>query len=132
MSQNHKTMNILFVNDSPFNPVVGGLERVTDILAKELQKRGHIVYYLCGKIRHDKQYLLEYEYPCELFQLPNFGIFDDKANSEYYKHLQQALAIDIIINQRGLGGWFNDILPITNTNSLRLSFINLSSNTILF
>lgn len=108
-------MNILFVSDSPFNPVAGGLERVTDCLTKELQKRGHTVHYLCGKIKPENQYFLDYEYPCELYQLPNYGIFDDKANSDYYKYLQNILKIDIVINQRGLGGWFNDILSITNT-----------------
>ena len=61
-------MNILFVNDSPFNPIVGGLERVTDVLAKEMKERGHNVYYLCGKIKPEKQWLLDFEYPCELHQ----------------------------------------------------------------
>ena len=64
-------MNILFVNDSPFNPIVGGLERVTDILAKEMKKRGHNVHYLCGKIKPEKQWLLDYEYPCDSFQPSN-------------------------------------------------------------
>ena len=130
-------MNILFVNDSPFNPIVGGLERVTDILAKELLRRGYKVYYLCGKINAEKQYLLEYAYPCELYQLPNFGLFDDKTNSEYYQDLQHKLKIDIVINQRGLGGWFNDILPITHANLISVlhstpdSYIQLFLNQLI-
>ena len=52
-------MNILFVSDSPFNPILGGLERVTDVLARELQNRGHTINYLCGKIKPDKKCLLD-------------------------------------------------------------------------
>ena len=130
-------MNILFVNDSPFNPIVGGLERVTDVLAKEMKERGHNVYYLCGKIKPEKQWLLDFEYPCELHQLPNYGIFDDKANSDYYKYLQDILKIDIVINQRGLGGWFNDILSITSTKLISVihstpdSYIQLFLNQLI-
>ena len=51
-------MNILFVNDIPFNPIGGGLERVTDSLSKELVKRGYTIYYLCDKVRDSKLYLL--------------------------------------------------------------------------
>lgn len=106
-------MNILFVNDSPFNPIVGGLERVTDVLTKELQKRGHSVFYLCAKIHPSKSDLLAYEYPAPLYQLPEYGLFDNEKNGAYYKSLQQALNIDIVVNQRGLGGWFNNLLSLT-------------------
>lgn len=106
-------MKILFVSDSPFNPIVGGLERVTDVLTKELQKRGHSVFYLCAKINPSKSDLLAYEYPAPLYQLPEYGLFDNAQNGAYYKSLQQSLNIDIVINQRGLGGWFNSLLPLT-------------------
>lgn len=107
-------MNILFVNDSPFNPIVGGIERVTDILAKELVSRGHNVYFLCGKIRPEKRYLLRYEYAGVLYELPNYGLFEDQENKDYYELLQDDLKINVVVNQRGLGGWFNSILPITH------------------
>lgn len=106
-------MKILFVSDSPFNPIVGGLERVTDVLTKELQKRGHSVFYLCAKIHPSKSDLLAYEYPAPLYQLPEYGLFDNAKNGAYYKSLQQSLNIDIVINQRGLGGKFNSLLSLT-------------------
>lgn len=40
-------MNILFQFDDPIIPSSGGVERVTDTLARELKKRGHNVAYLC-------------------------------------------------------------------------------------
>ena len=39
-------MNILFLADCYIEPSVGGIQRVTDTLAKEFVKRGHKVYFL--------------------------------------------------------------------------------------
>ncbi|MDY2942990.1 MAG: glycosyltransferase [Paludibacteraceae bacterium] len=39
-------MNILFVFPYPINPSVGGVQRVTEVLTKELQRRGHHVVFL--------------------------------------------------------------------------------------
>ena len=111
-------MNLLFVNDIPFNPIGGGLERVTDVLSKELIKRGHNVYYLCGKLPDSRLFLLDYPFPAKLFQLPNFGLFGDNENVEFYKKLLEDCKIDIVVNQRGLGGWFNGLLRITNSKKV--------------
>lgn len=108
-------MNILFVNDFPFNPVGGGVERVTDILTKEFIKRGHAVYYIYGKLTHHRCYLLDYEFPAKIFQLPNYGMFNDEENLAFYQQIQKKLEIDIVINQRGLSGAFNGMLPVTSS-----------------
>ena len=47
-------MNILFLFDDPIIASSGGVERVTEILAKEFIKRGHNVAFLC----YQKMYLL--------------------------------------------------------------------------
>ncbi len=39
-------MNIAFIYDTVINPLKGGVERVTSVLAKEFIKQGHKVYYL--------------------------------------------------------------------------------------
>lgn len=108
-------MNILFVNNNPFNPIAGGIERVTDVLTKELLKRGYVVYYLCGKLPSSKMFLCDYEFPAKVYQLPNDGLFDDEKNIAFYKSLLLDLKVDVVINQRGLGGQFNALLPITHT-----------------
>lgn len=107
-------MNILFINDLPFNPIAGGIERVTDILAKELKSRGYVIYYLCGKLRPEQLFLLDYEYPALLFQFEYDGMFENQENVMFYKSLQKSLGIDIVVNQRGLGGKFNSLLPHTH------------------
>lgn len=108
-------MNLLFVNNIPFNPVAGGIERVTDILAKELSRRGYNIFYLCGKVDAGSLGLLNYDFPAKLYQLPEDGLFDNEHNLQFYKNLQKELKIDIVINQRGLGGWFNGLLPFTDS-----------------
>lgn len=124
-------MNLLFVNDIPFNPIGGGLERVTDVLSKELIKRGHNVYYLCGKLPDSKLFLLDYPFPAKLFQLPNFGLFGDSGNVEFCKKLLEDCKIDIVVNQRGLGGWFNDLLHITNTKKVSVIHSTPEANIVM-
>ena len=111
-------MNILFVNELPFNPVIGGLERVTDVLTKELVNRGHSIYYLCAKLPESCLYMFDYSFPVKLFQLPKFGLFNDEENIIFYKKLLADLKIEVVVNQRGLGGAFNALLQVTNTKTI--------------
>ena len=76
-------MNIAFIYFRPFVPEYGGVERVTDILAKELIKKGHNVKYL-SFYKLDTDYKL----PVENYYFPNqeyineenivFFLVDDK------------------------------------------------------
>lgn len=62
-------MNILFVYPTIFNPIRGGVERVTDLLAKEFKNRGHNVFYLNNYRNED---LLNYSFPAQVdFSLQN-------------------------------------------------------------
>lgn len=38
-------MNILFLFEAPIKPTVGGVQRVTEVLTKEFQRRGYNVYF---------------------------------------------------------------------------------------
>ena len=106
-------MNILFVNNIPFNPIGGGIERVTDILTRELLKRGYTVYYLCARVPESERHLLDYTFPVKLYQLPEYGLFNKEENIEFYRQLQTELNIDVVVNQRGAWGLFNDLLSIS-------------------
>lgn len=125
-------MNILFVNDIPFNPLGGGLERVTDVITKELIRRGYNIYYLCGKLSDSKSYLLNYDFPATLFQLPQDGLFDNEENGLYYKQLQSNLQIDVVVNQRGLGGWFNSLLPISIAKTVSVIHSEIDADVIVY
>ena len=125
-------MNLLFVNDIPFNPFAGGLERVTDVLVKELLKRGYTIYYLSAKVNSLQNSLLNYEYPVPLYQLPNYGLFENDGNITFYKNLQKELRIDVVINQRGIGGYFNSMLSITTTKLVSVIHSTPEGNILLY
>lgn len=125
-------MNILFVNNIPFNPCLGGIERVTDILSKELIKNGYHIYYLCGYIDDKLRSMLDYEFPCPIYILPEPGLYKSTQNLLFYKSLITKLNIDIVINQRGLNSIQNEILiPEVKTVSVLHSIPNCYMNYIL-
>lgn len=111
-------MKILFINERPFNPILGGIERVTDILCKELKKRGYKVFYLCGKVKDNEENSLKYDFPTIMYTLPECGLFENERNLDFYKELLEKHNIDIVINQRGLNGGFNKILAIGNVKKI--------------
>lgn len=49
-------MNIMFVVGSPVIPHVGGVERVTSVISKEMLRRGHNIIFLC----YDESEFVEY------------------------------------------------------------------------
>ena len=92
-------MNILITNDQPMNPFYGGIEWVTDILAKALLKEGHNVYYFA--MRTPSAAIMDYAFPAEMHILPN-AIVDTPQNEDVYKRFLKEKKIELIINQRGL------------------------------
>lgn len=94
-------MNILFINNIPFNPRYGGIERVTDILTKGLLalNKGYQIYYLTFKIENKE--MLDYDFPVPLYELPCDGWLENDNNLAYYCRIINENQIDIIVNQRG-------------------------------
>lgn len=91
-------MNIAFAFVTPFNPMYGGVERVTDTLCRELKRRGHKVFYfhLCGAERYDN------------YTAPADGIYYADISENYSSALRSYHCfirdhqIDVIINHDGL------------------------------
>ena len=110
-------MKILFVNNIPFNPSFGGIERVTDILTKAFIARGHQVYYLCNYVDENHKDMLEYNFPAKLYIMPEEGGFFSQKNIKYYESLLKELCVDLIVNQRGLQSWQNATL-LSNIKSI--------------
>lgn len=100
-------MNILFYNDIPFNPLFGGIERVTDVIAKGLlaYNNEYKIYYMFDKVKNPD--LLKYDFPAELLELPYSGGFNEQRNIDYFIEVLDANNIDIVINQRGECVWNN-------------------------
>ena len=110
-------MNILFYNDIPCNPKVGGTERVTDIIIKELllRKRYNIVM-LCEKTNDSE--LLDYNFPSKVVSMPYDGGFKNKANIDFYCDLLKSEQIDIVVNQRGWAPTMNNVLDINGIKAI--------------
>ncbi len=77
-------------------PNSGGVQRVTETLAKEFMNLGFDVCYLSFSNGTD-----ELINGVEQFYLPNNGILDATENSQYVKEIIQSKQIDCIINQMG-------------------------------
>jgi glycosyltransferase involved in cell wall biosynthesis len=89
-------MNILFCNDIPFNPVLGGIERVTDVLTKSLLKRGYTIFYLCGHVQDLD--MLNYDFPVKQYTFPENIYIDSNINKAYYQEFIKKYHIDIVVN----------------------------------
>ncbi len=92
------TYNILFASATPFHPERGGIERVTDLLARELQKRGHRIHYLSC---HSAEDYGTHQPPASVHYLPGRKLRAKENTAPYHQLLKEA-NIDIVINQMGL------------------------------
>ena len=103
-------MNIVFAYPTGLNPQKGGVERITDIIAKILLKRGYTIFYLNWKREQDN-----YEYPVPVIDLPSSNL-EDPNNLEVYNRFLKENRIDLIINQHGLyeGTYFLSQLKVQN------------------
>ena len=105
-------MNILFITGFPVVKHIGGVQRVTDILAQEFIAQGHNTYFLSYK-KVDS--LLDCEYTCEQFYITP----KDDYNEEYPKLLKEK-KIDLVINQM-VSSFAGKLLRLTPTDIKILS-----------
>lgn len=103
-------MNIVFAYPTGLNPQKGRVERITDIIAKILLKRGYTIFYLNWKREQDN-----YEYPVPVIDLPSSNL-EDPNNLEVYNRFLKENRIDVIINQHGLyeGTYFLSQVKVQN------------------
>lgn len=95
-------MNILIFAAREFNPIMGGIERVSSLLARFLTDNGHQVYFLAAIKTSDQYYVPE----VVQFMLPDGDFKGTRKNKEYVLFLLEKLNIDIIINQTDVGFLF--------------------------
>lgn len=103
-------MNIVFAYPTGLNPQKGGVERITDIIAKILLKRGYTIFYLNWEREQDN-----YEYPVPVIDLPSSNL-EAPNNLEVYNRFLKENRIDVIINQHGLyeGTYFLSQVKVQN------------------
>ncbi len=91
-------MNILFTFPFIFNPLNGGTERVTDVLAQELKRRGHTIFYM-NTIKDETK--MDYDFPGKISFISEYPEDYDARAKEYVAFLK-ANKIDIVVNQGGV------------------------------
>lgn len=87
-------MNIAFIFHSPIIPFRGGVQRVTDVLAKEMVAMGHKVLFLCTKA--DGEDYADFAAPQEYL-----GNYENDRNSFLNKYLDllKANEIEVCLSQ---------------------------------
>lgn len=96
-------MNIMFMFDFPIIAHNGGVQRVTDVLAKEFVKRGHKVSFLCLSITERQDTSELEDAPCRQYYLSG-----KSGVTQQVKELAEKLSIDMVINQ----SFGNEVVPI--------------------
>lgn len=116
---------ILFIYPTPFNPIVGGIERVTDLLAKGFIRRGYKVIYLHHVHKDD---LMDYDYPAPVYFFPSSNYHSQENVIFYHKFLADH-KVEFVINQCGL---FEDSILYLNIGNNKCKTISvLHSNPML-
>ena len=110
-------MNILFVSDQPFNPAYGGIERVTDLIVRELLRRGgYEITYVCEKVKD--QSIMEYDYPVKVVSLPYEGGFQNADNDVFYTQFIRDSHINLVVNQRGSYDFMDNVLHVEGAKTI--------------
>lgn len=90
-------MKIVFCYPTEIDKIKGGIERVTDIISRELSKRGHLLFFL--HIKKDIN-LSKFDYPVKVYFFP-YKDYKDQRNIKWYHNFLKDNKIDIVINQTG-------------------------------
>ena len=85
-------ITLLFIYPTPFNPQIGGVERVTDLLARKFIDCGYRVLYL-HHIYIDS--LRDYDYPAPLYFFPNSD-YKSQENVTFYHNFLRENNVDLI------------------------------------
>ncbi|HLO60096.1 MAG TPA: glycosyltransferase [Bacteroidales bacterium] len=87
-------MNILFCYGNWMNPRNGGVQKVSDTLARYFANHGHSLYYITWQYEENDNY----HFPALTYHLPDKAILFTKENKEYYHWLLSELKIDVLLN----------------------------------
>ncbi len=100
-------MNVMFVAIYPIVPSVGGVQRVTDVLAKELQSRGHTVIF----VTYSRKHLMSYAN----FSAPQYYVeINERSSDDIKNEIDEIILkhkIEVVISQNFCNVHFLRFLP---------------------
>lgn len=106
MSKVSEGGTILIANTREMSPRLGGVERISCNLAKELVRRGYRIVFFAGFAVEEEQ---TYADGIEKYFLPDQERFDSFLNVNYLKTLIKDEKVEVIINQAGNIETFNHL-----------------------
>lgn len=101
-------MNIAFLFYCPIVPHIGGVQRVTDVLAKEFERRGHNVIFICTESQN-RDDVYPYYSAKQIYLDSNKN--DEEFTADYCKILQTN-DINVVISQEARS---DSLLLLENT-----------------
>lgn len=90
-------MNILFLYHNYINPLKGGIQRVTSVLADYFESKENTIFYLTGVIGNDEEIDKTRQH-----YFPNSKVQLAKENFDFFNQFLVSHKIDIVINQSGM------------------------------
>jgi glycosyltransferase involved in cell wall biosynthesis len=99
-------MKVAICSVQEFNPMIGGIERVSVSLAQELVKCGvDVIFIACRRSKYSDDYQL----PCEQYLLPDSADYAEE-NVSAFTNLVREHKIDVIINQNAHSHLYNRLI----------------------
>lgn len=114
-------MNICFITYRENNPYIGGIEKTTYILGRELKKRGYGILFLSQINSHSYK---KYEPVCKELFFPDCNIIDSEINYSFFKETIEHNSIDIIINQYSTTKGFNTLCQLVKQQKANIKIIS--------
>ena len=99
-------MNICFLSYRENNPYIGGIEKTTYILGRELKQRGYEILFLSQINSHSYK---TYEPLCKELFFPDYNNIDSEINCKFLKETIEHNNINVIINQYSTTKGFNTL-----------------------
>jgi len=88
-------VNLLFLYTSPFDPIKGGVQRVSSVLGEYFKNAGHNIYYLSLKKSSND---IQHQY-----YLPDENKFNTFENIQFFQNILVKNKIEYVINQGAFG-----------------------------
>ena len=113
-------MNICFLSYRENNPYIGGIEKTTYILGRELKKRGNEILFLSQTNSHSYK---TYEPVCKELFFPDCNNINSETNRIFLEEIIEKHSIDIFINQYSTTRGFNTLCQLVKQQKADIKII---------
>lgn len=114
-------MKICFISYRNNNPYIGGIEKTTYILGRELKKRGYEILFLSQINSHSYK---TYEPVCKELFFPDCNNINSETNRKFLEEIIEQDGINIIINQYSTTKGFNTLCQLIKKQKADIKIIS--------